>query len=83
MKASRLWKTLTQAQRRTWNAWAKNNPMWLDDGNLRRVSGRKAMTLVLRNRVIAGEAENPAVVPSPVTWLDGALSTRSACLPWA
>ncbi len=64
MKASSLWKTLTQTQRRAWNAWAKNNRMLLDDGNVRRVSGRKAMTMVLRNRTAAGQALDPSIVPA-------------------
>jgi hypothetical protein len=71
MKTSNLWKTLTAEQRRVWNAWAKNNPVLLDDGNTRIVSGRKAMTMVLRNRAVAGEAANPAVVPVAVSWLAG------------
>jgi hypothetical protein len=78
MKAAKEWKSLTQTQRRAWSAWAKNNPMMLDDGNLRRVSGRKAMTMVLRNRAIADEGANPTVVPEPVTWLSGVLSLRDA-----
>ena len=81
MKASSLWKTLTQAQRRAWNAWAKSNKVLLDDGNVRRVSGRKAMTMVLRNRALAGQALDPTVLPAPVTWLDGALSLRDGG-PW-
>jgi hypothetical protein len=78
MKVSTQWKTLTQGQRRVWNAWAKSNPVLLDDGSVRRVSGRKAMTMVLRNRAIAGEAANPATVPAAVAWLDNALSLRDA-----
>jgi len=78
MKTASQWKTLTRAQRLAWNAWAKNNPVLLDDGNRRRVSGRKAMTIVLRNRAIAGEALNPATVPAAVTWLNGAFSLRDA-----
>lgn len=81
MKVSNLWRTLTREQRRTWNAWARDNKVLLDDGSVRRVSGRKAMTMVLRNRAIAGEAANPAVVPAAAEWLDGALSTRDAG-PW-
>jgi len=81
MKASNLWRTLTRTQRLAWNAWAKDNKVLLDDGSTRRVSGRKAMTMVLRNRAIAGEAANPSVVPAAVEWLDGALSTREAG-PW-
>ena len=81
MKASNLWRTLTREQRRTWNAWARDNKVLLDDGSFRRVSGRKAMTMVLRNRTIAGDAANPAVVPAATEWLDGALSTRDAG-PW-
>ena len=38
MKLSTQWKTLTRDQRRVWNAWAKSNPVLLDDGSLRRVS---------------------------------------------
>jgi hypothetical protein len=53
MKTSNLWKTLTREQRRSWNAWAKNNKVLLDDGNRRRVSGRKAMSIILRNRGLA------------------------------
>jgi hypothetical protein len=78
MRLNAQWKTLTRDQRRAWNAWAKDNKVLLDDGNLRRVSGHKAMTLVLRNRSLAGEALNPSVVPAPFTWLNGALSLRDA-----
>jgi hypothetical protein len=78
MKLATQWKTLNRDQRRAWNAWARSNRMLLDNGNVRRVSGRKAMTLVLRNRAIAGEALNPAVVPAAVTWLNNALSTEDA-----
>jgi len=45
---------------------------------VRRVSGHKAMSVVLANRALAGEAANPSVVPAAVTWLDGALSVRDA-----
>ena len=78
MKASNLWRTLTRDQRRAWNAWAKDNKVLLDDGNVRRVSGRKAMTMVLRNRAVAGEAADAAVVPAAATWLEGALSVDNA-----
>lgn len=78
MKTASQWKTLTRAQRLAWNAWAKNNKVLLDDGNVRRVSGRKAMTMVLRNRARAGDAPNPSVVPAAVAWLDGALGLNDA-----
>ena len=78
MKLSNLWKTLTRDQRRAWNTWAKNNKVLMDDGNVRRVSGHKAMTMVLRNRATAGDAANPAVVPAAATWLDGALTVNDA-----
>ena len=81
MKASSLWKTLTQTQRRAWNAWAKSNKVLLDDGNTRFVSGRKAMTMVLRNRAVAGQALDPTVVPAAFAWQVGALSLRDAG-PW-
>ena len=78
MKAASLWKTLTRTERLAWNAWAKSNPVLLDDGNVRRVSGRKAMTMVLRNRALAGDAAAPSVVPVAVAWLDGALDLNDA-----
>jgi hypothetical protein len=78
MKAASQWKTLTRAQRLAWNAWAKNNKVLLDDGNVRRVSGRKAMTMVLRQRAAAGDLANPTIVPAAVTWLNNALSLRDA-----
>ncbi|MCU0785242.1 MAG: hypothetical protein MUF81_14565 [Verrucomicrobia bacterium] len=78
MKTSKLWKTLTPSQRRTWSAWAKDNTVLLADGRVRRVSGRKAMTVVVGNRAVAGEAANPAVVPAAANWLDGALSLRES-----
>jgi len=78
VKLSTQWKTLTRDQRRAWNAWAKSNKVLLDDGSLRRVSGHKAMTMILRNRAIAGEAANAAVVPAAVTWLQNALTTGDA-----
>ena len=81
MKVSKLWRTLTQAQRRAWNAWAKSNPVLLDNGVVRRVSGRKAMTMVVRNRTVAGEALNPSIVPAAFAWNVGALSLRDAG-PW-
>ena len=78
MKTASQWKTLTRDQRRTWNAWARSNKVLLDDGSLRFVSGRKAMTLMLRNRALAGDAANPAVVPGETSWSDGGLSLRDA-----
>jgi hypothetical protein len=78
MKTASQWKTLTRAQRLAWNAWAKNNKVLLDDGSLRRVSGRKAMTIVLRNRALAGDALNPTTVPAAVAWLNNPLSLRDA-----
>jgi hypothetical protein len=81
MKLSTLWNTLNRDQRRAWIGWAKNNPMLLDNGNPRHVSGHKAMTLVLRNRALAGEVLNPALLPAAAAWLDGSLSTSGAG-PW-
>jgi hypothetical protein len=75
MKLNTLWKTLNRDERLAWNAWAKSNPVLVDDGNFRRVSGHKAMTLVLRNRAVAGQALNPSHLPAATVWLDGALST--------
>ncbi|MEI6077029.1 MAG: hypothetical protein WCS94_15725 [Verrucomicrobiota bacterium] len=78
MKLSTEWKKINRDQRRAWNAWAKSNPVLLDDGSFRRVSAHKAMTMVLRNRTVAGDALNPTVVPAAAPWLDGAFSVRDA-----
>lgn len=78
MKLSKQWKSMTRDQKRAWMSWAKNNRVVLEDGNLRRVSGHKAFTVVLNNRALAGEAANPTVVPAAVTWLNGALSLHDA-----
>ena len=81
MKLSNLWKSLMRDQRRAWNAWAKSNKVVLDDGTIRRVSGHKAMTMVMRNRFIADEDTDETHVPQPATWRVGAVSLRD-CGPW-
>ena len=78
MKWNRQWKQLTRDQKAAWKTWAKNNPVRLEHGFVRRVSGEKAFTIVLINRAIAGEAANPTVVSSAATWLSGALSLHDA-----
>ena len=78
MKWNKLWKTLTRDQRLAWKTWARSNPVLLENGSVRRVSGEKAFTLVLNNRAIAGETANPTVVPAAGTWLTHALSLDNA-----
>ena len=78
MKLSKQWKSLTRDQKRAWTTWAKSNRVMLDAGNLRRVSGHKAFTVVLNNRTLAGDAANPTVVPAATTWLSSALSLSNA-----
>jgi len=78
MKLSTQWKTLNRDQRRAWNAWAKSNPVLLDDGTVRRVSGHKAMTMVLRNRTLASDALNEDTVPTAAPWLGEVFSVRDA-----
>ena len=78
MKWNKQWKTLNRDQRQAWKQWARNNPVLLDHGVLRRVSGEKAFSLVLNHRVLAGDAANPTVVPAPVTWLVNVLSLDNA-----
>ncbi len=78
MKLATQWKNLTRDQRLAWNAWAKSNLVLLDDGSFRRVSGHKAMTMVLRNRTLAGDSLRPANPPAAAAWKDGALSLRDA-----
>ena len=78
MKLSKLWNQLTRAQKREWSAWAKNNPLLLDDGNVRRVCGHKAMTIVLANRAMFGDAANPTVLPGTPSWLGTCLTTTGA-----
>lgn len=77
-KLSKQWKALTRDQKKVWRVWAKNNRVLLDAGNTRRVSGHKAMTIVLNNRATAGEPVNAGALPTPISWLSGVLSTRDA-----
>ena len=69
MKMLKTWKALTRNQKALWSGWAKNNPVLLDGGVVRRVSGRKAYTVVLAQRALAGVALAPTVVPAAVTWV--------------
>jgi hypothetical protein len=77
-KLSKQWKTLTRDQKKTWRDWARSNRMTLESGAVRRVSGHKALTIVLSNRAVAGEAVNASTLPTSINWLSGALSTRDA-----
>ena len=76
MNLSKQWKTLTRDQKAVWKTWARNNPVTLDNGALRRVSAHKAMTLVVQRRTIAGEAANITTAPASTFWLSNALSVR-------
>lgn len=78
MKTSTQWQTLSRDQKQAWQQWAKNNPVFLDSGELRRVSAPKAFTIILTNRALAGAAANKGTPPTAVMWLSGALSTESA-----
>lgn len=78
MKLNQQWRTLSRDEKQAWRTWAKNHPVYLENGYLRRVSGHKAFTITLNHRAIAGEAAAPTVVPAPVTWLSGALSLNDA-----
>jgi hypothetical protein len=78
MKLDKRWRTLGRDEKRAWSAWAKDNPVLLDHGVVRRVSGHKAFTVILNNRAIAGEAANPTVVPAAENWLVNALTVEDA-----
>lgn len=78
MKWNQQWKPLSRDQRQAWRQWAKSNPVRLDNGVVRRVSGHKALTVVLNKRAVAGDAANPTVIPVATTWLSDALSLNDA-----
>jgi hypothetical protein len=78
MKLNKEWKNLSRDEKRAWRQWAKDNPMLLDSGHARRVSGHKAFTLVLDHRAIAGEPASPPAVPSPISWTPNALNLFDA-----
>jgi len=78
MKWNTQWKTLSRDQRQAWRDWARNNPVLLDQGVVRRVCPHKAFTIVLQNRALAGEAANPTVVPAAASWLTNVLSLDNA-----
>ena len=78
MKWNQDWNLLTRDQRQTWRTWARNNPVLIENGVVRRVSGRKAFTVVQANLAIALELADPGVPPASVTWLGEALSLTDA-----
>ena len=80
MRMSKAWGNLTRDEKAAWNVWAKSNPMVLDASLVRRVSGRKAFSLVEGNRRTAGAALTPTVLPADVVWLEAPLSARD-CPP--
>jgi hypothetical protein len=78
MKLNRQWKTLDRDAKQNWQQWARNTPLLLKSGHVRRVNSLRAFTSVLSNRAIAGEPANPTVPPSPVNWLQNALNLFDA-----
>jgi hypothetical protein len=78
MRRDRRWKELSRDQKAAWRTWARNNPVLLDNGVVRRVSGEKAFTIVSANRATALEITDPGLPPSAATWLSGVLTMMDA-----
>ena len=70
------WKSLTRDQRAAWQHWAKDHPLVLDTGDVRRLPASRAFARVLALRAASGGGANPTVLPSAATWLTGVLSAR-------
>src|SRR5262245_2338583 len=78
MKLSNQWKTLSRDAKQLWTRWAKSNPVFLDTDEFRRVSGHKAFTIVLNNRLLAGDPANIVAAPSAPNWISDALTLADA-----
>lgn len=75
---SNEWRTLTDAQRESWNAWAAEHPVLDRLGAAKTLTGAQAYTKINTNRDLAGDTTDNAVVPSDPEWTNGIVNTDEA-----
>jgi hypothetical protein len=72
---SNEWRTLTDAQRESWNAWAAEHPVLDRLGAAKTLTGAQAYTKINTNRDLAGDPTDNAVVPSDPEWTNAIVDT--------
>lgn len=75
---SNEWRTLTDAQREAWNAWASEHPVLDRLGAAKTLTGAQAYTKINTNRDLAGDAATNSTVPSDPAWTAAIIDTSEA-----
>jgi hypothetical protein len=75
---SNEWRTMTDAQREAWNAWAAEHPILDRLGAAKTLTGAQAYTKINTNRDLAGDATTNSTVPSDPAWAQNIINTDAA-----
>ena len=75
---SNEWRTMTDAQRETWNAWASEHPVLDRLGAAKTLTGAQAYTKINTNRDLAADGTTNSTVPSEPAWVNGIIDTDEA-----
>jgi hypothetical protein len=75
---SNEWRTMTDAQRESWNAWASEHPVLDRLGAAKTLTGAQAYTKINTNRDLASDATTNSTVPSEPAWSQGIIDTDEA-----
>ena len=75
---SNEWRTMTDAQREAWNAWASEHPVLDRLGAAKTLTGAQAYTKINTNRDLAGDGATNSTVPSEPAWAQGLIDTDMA-----
>lgn len=74
---SNEWRTLTDAERESWNAWAAEHPVLDRLGAAKTLTGAQAYTKVNTNRDLAGDSTANATVPSDPAYTNNIVNTSA------
>ena len=74
---SNEWRTLTDPQRNSWNAWAATHPVIDRLGASKLLSGAQAYVKVNTNRDLAGDPATNSTVPSDPVWVTAIVDTAT------
>lgn len=72
---SNEWRTMTDAERLSWNTWADANPILDRLGAAKLLTGAQAYVKINTNRDLAGDAAVNSTVPSAPVWVSGIIDT--------
>jgi len=73
---SNEWRTLTDAQREAWNAWAAEHPVIDRLGASKNLTGAQAYTKINTNRDLAGDATANATTPSDPAFVNNIIDVN-------